>query len=125
MNQATTGQTYTSRPPPPPVFNPLYCKQFKTGGREGHPILIHELCNFNFLVRGEHLVYKLYLVRLPCLVFGVGSIHHLWLCSGEEDQWVSLRTGPEEGEEQEITALGQQHTHYKLPPNPCVEIFLP
>ena len=70
-------------------------------------------------------MYKLYLVRLPCLVLGVGSIHHLWLCSGEENQWVSLRTGPEEGEEQEITVLGQQHTHYKLPPNLCVEIFLP
>ena len=48
---------------------------------------------------------KLYLVRLPCLVLGVGSIHYLWLCSGEEDQWVSLCTGPEEGEEQEVTVL--------------------
>ena len=114
--------------PRPPVFDHLqYILQ--AIWRQGRPPFCAILSR-NFLFLEEHFVFKLYLVRLPCLVLGVGSIHKLWLCSGEENQWVSLCTGPEACEEHKIPYWGNSGsfpthfltcTHYKLPPNPCVE----
>ena len=36
------------------------------------------------------------LVRLPCLVLCVCSVHQVWVCARENDQRVSFITGPDE-----------------------------